>query len=564
MTLSRILMASCLAFSLLGCQAPLSTRPISTPQVSQAEGHLQLTIKWPMRLQSGYEVAAIPNRTQAFRLTVTRNGSPVGEPRTFIRPDSSSATSALRIELPAGDGYVLDAKAYDSETSFEEAHLVAEGKSASFAIQSGRRTPVSLSLTVKNAPMLDATQIPEGAARQAELTLVGTHFGTEVSAIQAFLTQGSQEPKPVQVLELLSPTQLRVKLPDTATMGAGILKVFVDGIASNELPLKLIASLEIVPTFAKRDSSNYTTYYVPAGEPLAQAVWGSYYDGTWKTISDVAMTCKVTKGGQDVTATVVGAEGRLTLPEGTYSIEYASGAERVTMTAIAAPLRWRSTAHAAYRTAPYYITGILSPGNLDYTKGLDMGGYYFDTGTGVFLEPGDFTWSSEPAGLLSFDMPYYYTRRAVFTATAQEGTGTVTGAYKYDSNRTLSFQATNVRIQGFTFERASNPNDFSSPWSAVLATPITLKVGQKARLRVRTADLSDGGSVTVNADYSFSNWLGWESRLVGGGSGSAVATVAEEFGEGLISAVAPGQVEATVWHEQDPLRVGKVLVTVTN
>ncbi len=564
MTVTRILMVSCLAFSLLGCQAPLSARLAPAQQATQAEGHLQLTIKWPTRLHAGYEVAAIPNRTQAFRLAVLRDGVPVGAPRTFVRPDSSSVTTSLQIELPAAEGYVLEAKAYDSETVFDEAHLVAQGTSAPFAIQSGRRTPVSLSLTVTNAPTLDDAQIPDGAARLAEVILVGEHFGTDLAAIQATLKQGTEEPRPVQVMELVSPTRLRVKLPDTATIGSAKLKVFVDGVASNEVPVTILSSLEVTPTFAKRDASDYRTYYVPANAPLAQAVRGSYYDGAWKTLSDLAMTCKVTKDGQDVTATVLDAEGRLTLPAGTYSITYASGAETVTMTAIAAPLRWTSTTLGPLRVAPYYITGIASPGNKDQALGVDMSGFYYDTGMGVFLEPSDFTWATEPSGLLSFEFPYYFNRRVIFDGTPQAGTGTVTGTLKYDSTRTLSFQAANVRIQDFTFQRATDPADWNSAWSDTVPSPITLKVGEKARLRVRSLSLTDGTSVTVSEDYTFSNWLAWDSRLVGGGSGSGVATATEEFGEGVITAVAPGQVEVRVWHDQDPLRTGTVLVTVTN
>jgi hypothetical protein len=564
MTVTRILMAACLAFSLLGCQAPLTSRLAPAPQAPQAEGHLQLTINWPTRLQSGYEVAAIPNRTQAFRLAVLRDGIPVGAPRTFVRPDSSSATTSLQIELPAGDGYVLEAKAYDSETAFDEAHLVAQGTSAPFAIQSGRRTPVSLSLTVTNAPTLDDAQIPDGAARLAELILVGEHFGTDLAMIQATLKQGTQDPQPVQVLELVSPTRLRVKLPDTATTGSAMLKVFVDGIASNEVPVKILSSLEVLSTFAKRDASDFRTYYVPASVPLPKAVRGSYYDDGWKTLSDLAMTCKVTTGGQDVTATVLDAEGRLTLPAGTYSIEYASGAENVTITAIAAPLRWSSSTLGPLRVAPYYITGIASPGNKNEALGVDMSGFYYDTGLGVFLEPGDFTWDTDPPGFLSFEFPYYFNRRVIFDGTSQAGTGTVTGTLKYDSTRTLSFQAANVRIQDFTFQRATDPADWNSAWSDTVPAPLTLKVGEKARPRVRSLSLTDGTSVTVSEDYNFSNWLGWESRLVGGGAGSGVATANEEFGEGVITAVAPGEVEIRVWHEQDPLRTGTVLVTVTN
>ncbi|MNT61105.1 hypothetical protein D3C72_1987260 [compost metagenome] len=86
---------------------------------------------------------------------------------------------------------------------------MAHGASSPFAIRSGRRTPVSLSLTATHAPTLDASQIPDGAARNAELTLVGTNFGTEAAAIRATLKQGTQAPKPVEIVELLSPTRMR-------------------------------------------------------------------------------------------------------------------------------------------------------------------------------------------------------------------------------------------------------------------------------------------------------------------------------------------------------------------
>lgn len=564
MTLSRILMASCLAFSLVGCQAPMTSQVIQAPEATLAAGHLQLTINWPTRLQGGYEVAAIPNRTQAFRLTVLKGGVPIGEPRTFLRPDSASATASLRIELPAGQGYVLQAKAYDSETEFDEAHLVAEGSSAPFAIQSGRRTPVALSMTVTNAPQLDDSQIPDGAGRLAELTLVGANFGADPSAIRATLTLGTQEPKPVEILELVSSTRLRVKLPDTATIGSAVLKVFVDGVASNALPMAIISSLEVDSTFAKRQSYGQP-YYVPAGEPLARPVRGrAYVDNTWKSLDDLAMTCTVTKGGSDVTASVVDAQGRLSLPAGTYTVTYASGAEQATMTVIAAPLHWNSASLGTLRVAPYYIPGTASPGFNEPSKGVDMSGFYFDAGTGVFLEPEDFTWASNPAGVVSFELPYYYNQRMILGAGEQTGAATVTGTFKYDPSRTLSLQAINVRIQGFTFQRAADPKAYPLTWSGTVSGALSLKVGQKAVIRVGTVDLTDGTSVSVGEDFDFGSRVEAESRMADGSSGSAVAAVSESFGEATITAVAPGQVNLRVWHRDDPVRATLLPVTITN
>ncbi len=552
---NRLVLATCLSLSLLGCQSLAPIQP-STPEtggaqtegakIPQATGTVSLTIRWPDGMRQGYNLAALPLSTRAFKLTLKKGSDPVEEKvlkrseATWHEDGNGIATSVVRFDLPPGTGYSLEVKAFSSETDLSEATQVAAGTSSPFEVRSGYRTPVRISLAVPNGPQATALSHAAGAVG-SRIRITGVNFGTDRSKIRAVVLREGYAPFPATIEALNSEgTEVTVVMPDAYTGGLVKLRLYVDGISANELDFCYLGGLSVeLPALPTRQNpSNWATYYhALAGKPFPLLMKGEYSDpqtGEARRVESFEHRIKVLKDGLEVPG-AVGSDGRITLPSiGNYTLEVSAGTQwKSEFPIVAGTLNWFNTAPAMVKVSNFYeLTGHYQSVDVSLPAQMIVDGGV----SSVWLRPSDYTWTfSNPSigtiPYLSSDWNQNQPNIQLY-GTGIPGQTTVTGTLKLDPTKSFSFTLMNVGIQGFTFPtpviklRANETTEVAA--SVKLTDGTLVNPREKSDLQSKfhwTIDLPSLATVTKKSGSQ------WDSSTYGVG----VVTAGSQVGSGTIT-----------------------------
>lgn len=136
------------AFALSLLVAGCTFQPSLTPKATTLErfgastrtdGSLKLKVEWPS--PANRSIAAIPQRTAQFKVTVTGNGISPAIVKT-ITQQSGAASQTATIPIPAGTGRIILVEAQNSANQ-----TLARGSQVDVVVQTGRYTPVTVVLT---------------------------------------------------------------------------------------------------------------------------------------------------------------------------------------------------------------------------------------------------------------------------------------------------------------------------------------------------------------------------------------------------------------------------------
>ncbi|GEM_PF-4370173 len=465
----RVFLAASLSLGLLGCQglAPsqLSVPNLTGQQTPSAKGNVSLTIRWPDGDRAGYNVAALPSSTKAFRMTL-RKGDQILNEKTLKRSEANwqqdtdgIATSAVSFELASGMGYSLEVSAYNSETALTEGNQVATGISSPFEIQSGHRTSVRISLNVPNGPQVTAMSHAAGGAG-SRITLSGSNFGTDLAKIKAFVTVNGSERRAVTVETINGDgTELTALLPtfDYPIEGLAKIRLYVDGISANEQDFRFVRELSvdssaILSKTEHLSNGPVTTLYAIVGKPFVAPVKGRYWADGQQAEADVQYAVKVLQEGTEVPS-AVGSDGNILLPAlGAYTLEFTSGTLKQTFTCQAMNLNWLNVAPGTLKVSKLAnVTGYQNQAEASLPAQLTGAANTLP----VWFRPQDFTWTfSNPSVVTSPNLSnqwYDQQPKIMFESTDFYGETTVTATLKLDPTKSFSFTVMNVGIEGFDF-----------------------------------------------------------------------------------------------------------------
>ncbi|HBN09593.1 MAG TPA: hypothetical protein DD435_13395 [Cyanobacteria bacterium UBA8530] len=468
----RILLATCLALSLTGCQAavPGLTTIEAAPSSGKVlqKGGVSLNIKWPVIERPGYRAQALPSSSKAIRLALLKEGQAVGEDRVIkkselqTRYENNVGVSSVKFDLEPAAGYSLALKVYDSELDAEmdQAHEIAYGISSTFEVKSGYSSLVRVTLTVPNGPFLDALSFA-GAAPGQILSLSGHNFGTDLSLIKAeyHSTNGNTTPVVVQSVDP-SGDQLTVKLPgNNLPSGNGVLKVTVDGISANELNLAIANRVDVDQNWLTSHSYNFNQQFAvcllknaATPLPIRGYYWAMGGEASF-ALSQPTVTVLDSEDGL-VAGAVDGAS--VTLPaNGSYKIRIAAGD--------LAPKEISIKAVTVNFTAPVItarkVTKIaFLANNQSYPNQVEISvpGSISDGTTTTAFHPGDFNWVPSDSNVANCNNSNdNWQANAIFVGGSQAGSTLVTATSKIDPSKSFTFSIQNVGLQALELSRSS-------------------------------------------------------------------------------------------------------------
>jgi hypothetical protein len=549
---NRVLLAASLSLSLLGCQtvAPtqLSAPGLAGQQAAHAMGTVSLTIRWPDVNQSGYSVAALPHSTKAFKMTL-RQGDQVITEKTLKRSEANwqqdadgIATSTLKLDLRTGQDYILEAKAYSSETVFSDANQVAMGVSSPFEIRSGHRTPVRISLTVPNGPQVSAISHGAGAAG-SRITLTGTNFGADPSKLKAFLLVNGYERRAATVEALNAQgTEVTIVIPsfDYAPQGLAKIRLYVDGISANEQDFRFVQELMVDPSdilnkTEHTQSGPVTTLYAIAGKPFSAPVMGRYWNPSTgqQEEASIPYTVKVRQNGNEVPG-AVDPDGRITLANlGAYTLEFTSGSLKREFTCQAMTLNWQN-----YDPGTLKISKLFSVTGHQQMAEVNLPAYLTDgTSPAVWFRPSDFDWTFSNPGVIltpSLSNQWYDSQpKMQFEATSFTGETTVTATLKLDPSKSFSFKVANIGLKGFVFnvpKLTLRANETAEIHAQLRLTDDTI-VNPKDKHDIRSKFLWSIDNATLGSIQAKTPQNQWENHLNGVGG----FTSGSQLGQGTIT-----------------------------
>lgn len=510
----RILLATCLAFSLAGCQTAIpglqTVKEGPKATVSQ-KGSISLTIKWPEIRRTGYQAQALPSLSKAIRFTLQKDGQPVEERivkkgEMQDRYEYNAPVSTIKFDLEPGTGYTLGLKVYNSELEEEliEANEIAHGTSPSFEVKSGFSSIVKISLAATNGAEFEALPFA-GAANGYLLTLTGTNLGTNKDLIRAEYrsANGGVSTIPVEALE---GNQLSVRLTNVSS-GNGVLKVFVDGIGAPEIPLAIAGNLQIDQEWL--NSHNYYSNGVNwsnclvKGQPVTVPVQGTY----WNNVNNVPVTLPPVKvtvlDDQNLPVSDAAVGNVVTLPNnGNYKIQASVGdltSQQITCKAVSIALtqpniplkKMTKLNFLNYQTYPTQaeidVPGTISDGTNEYT-----------------LHPNDYKWTfSVPNVAVCNNATDNWQTKATFGGGTTAGAVTVTATSKIDPTQSFTFQLHNVGVQSF---------DISSATLSIRRTETNREI-RITRLRLTNGDILDLNTAFTSDINSNFTWTSGDPNL---------------------------------------------------
>ncbi|MBI6545700.1 MAG: IPT/TIG domain-containing protein [Cyanobacteria bacterium NC_groundwater_1444_Ag_S-0.65um_54_12] len=222
---------------LAGCRTSLPVAPSGQrstgPRSEQASGadqtaYLVIRVRWPERDWPNFHAAAIPQSTNALRVTVT--GADRAPLVKYLARQAGPATAPVTetLRLPEGANLAIAVDAFREGIPVPDgADVIARGSVAGINAQAGERLVVPLTLTPTFAPAITGLSF-NGSPILETVTINGSGFGT--GSIPVKVTFNGIAVAAAD-LKRTSDTVMTAKVPALATTGPLIVEV--DGIPGN-------------------------------------------------------------------------------------------------------------------------------------------------------------------------------------------------------------------------------------------------------------------------------------------------------------------------------------------
>lgn len=278
MRFNDVLIASFCGFAaLVGCQmvgpasrlldvgsvppvTAIPAMPAAAGGVSSAPGTLEIAVRWPQDVPSGYRTQLIRPSTNQITLDVTDSTGNSVATASISRTSASSTVATTSLAVSAGS-YDISAQAFDSEngTSTE----IGQANAVAIHVLSGGIVPVALTLAPLDAPTISSISVDAGAVGQT-VTLTGATFSDYTDSFgvaQAPTVYFGRIAAPTTVV---SGTELTATVPVGATVGT--VSVVMDGATSStNLPYYVVNGLSMAASKSSWDTTPATECVVLEG-----------------------------------------------------------------------------------------------------------------------------------------------------------------------------------------------------------------------------------------------------------------------------------------------------------
>jgi hypothetical protein len=243
------LIALGLAFTLVGCQLPLTLPHAMTPAGQSPTGNtpdltptdtkvprmgtLRFAVRWPERSLPGFTAQVIPISTEKLKF---RLSNPTLEGFVPIEQElprqAGEEIASTTLHLPEGAGYNASVIAYDQDDV-----AIAANTAANVTVTWGKTTPVPITLDALFAPIIDNLGLGHGTPGQT-VSINGDNFERGATVPVVIFPSG------VEALGTREGGTITATIPTGA--GSGQLKVRVDGVTStSNVMFQEVRSLEL-------------------------------------------------------------------------------------------------------------------------------------------------------------------------------------------------------------------------------------------------------------------------------------------------------------------------------
>lgn len=285
-------------------KAPESTSQQVLPAATKDYGWLNLSIRWPERDESGYQVSLLPTTTSAIAVWIKNDAGVIGEP-TLITRASGSTKATTSIQVEAADNLSVEIKAYREASPDLDTAIPIAQNSGVVNVKRSKVTPLSITLVPLNFPTVGGFSQNHGRAGDT-VTITGTNFGTGNVPVSVSFNGVA-----AQVATRVSETALSVVVPTGALTGNVVVKA--DGVASeSNATFWVLSTLGISAIKPGWDTGPSTRYPVLYGQALQFQHLAAWALKTGETAEQYGVAPGVSWSSTNPTAGSIDAAGRFT------------------------------------------------------------------------------------------------------------------------------------------------------------------------------------------------------------------------------------------------------------
>lgn len=229
-----------------------------------ALGHLVVEIQWPSL--GRYRTQVIPDSTVAIALDVLDGGQQLDQ---VVVERQAGAIGQASFQLPAGNGYQLEAAAYRDEQPGPQSQPIAQGNATGVVVAPNATSTASLTLAPLFAPTIASMSEIVGQAGDA-VTISGSNLGVVDGATPSVTFGGL-----AAAVTPVSSTSLLAMVPSAGVSGPVV--VTDDGVPSaSQADFWVASGVSITAPKASWDDTPADTRMAVEGSSVAFSAWPTW------------------------------------------------------------------------------------------------------------------------------------------------------------------------------------------------------------------------------------------------------------------------------------------------